>query len=299
MIRRCMLERDHWRLVTLWLAGMTLVLVKQVVWPRIGQPVLLNSGSDPAMCVSLPQPYRDEVELLVEGPLDAGDRRLIQWVQEGAGGRMVQPSAAPYNIPDTNSYLWRNTGVWNFYVRHVEKYFRNKVGGFFVEAGALDGYVLSTTVKLERDQAWTGLLVEPRPDMFHQLLDKHRKAHAAKFCLSEKPYPHSTSFWMSPDYVKESVALSAVASQLLEKVKGQSRETGSVVKVLCLPLATLLQALGRTHVDLWVLDVEGVEWGVVDLFPFNEITVDYLTLSAPDWLIGEGAETLSLYGYRT
>ncbi|MPC86538.1 hypothetical protein E2C01_081369 [Portunus trituberculatus] len=70
MIRRCMLERDHWRLVTLWLAGMTLVLVKQVVWPRIGQPVLLNSGSDPAMCVSLPQPYRGELGLA--GSTDGG-----------------------------------------------------------------------------------------------------------------------------------------------------------------------------------------------------------------------------------
>ncbi|XP_063859447.1 protein Star-like [Scylla paramamosain] len=281
MKRRCMSDRDHWRLLMLWLAGMTLVMVRQVVWSRIGQPTLLNSG-DQVACVSPPPPDHDEVEVLVEGPLDAGDRRLIHWVQEGAGGRVVQPSAAPYNTPDTSSVFWRETEVWKFYVRYVKKYFEHKVGGFFVEAGALDGYVLSTTLRLERDQEWTGLLVEPRPDMFHQLLDKHRKAHAARFCLSEKPYPHSTSFWMSPDYVKESVAFSAVGSQLLEKVKGQVRETGSVVKVLCLPLATLLRALGRTHVDLWVLDVEGVEWGVLDLFPFNEITVDVLMVERKD-----------------
>lgn len=64
------------------------------------------------------------------------------------------------------------------------------MGGFFVEAGALDGYMLSATLRLEQQQRWAGLLVEPRPDMFQQLLTRHRKAHTARFCLSEKSYPH-------------------------------------------------------------------------------------------------------------
>lgn len=63
-----------------------------------------------------------------------------------------------------------------------------QVSGFFVEAGALDGYILSNTLSLEKIRAWSGLLVEPRPDMFQELLQKQRKAFAARFCLSEKPY---------------------------------------------------------------------------------------------------------------
>lgn len=68
-----------------------------------------------------------------------------------------------------------------------------------MEAGALDGYLLSTTLRLEQQQGWTGILVEPRPDMFQQLLRRHRKAHSARFCLSEKSYAHKVSLSISRD----------------------------------------------------------------------------------------------------
>ncbi|XP_042208654.1 uncharacterized protein LOC121856936 isoform X2 [Homarus americanus] len=222
------------------------------------------------------------VEVLLDGPMEAEDRRLVQWVKEGGGGRVFPPSSLHYNITLENPGGWRDTIVWKFYVKVIEHYFGKKEGGFFVEAGALDGVLLSATLRLEQDLHWSGLLVEPRPDMFQELLYKHRKAHAVRFCLSEKPYPHKTSFWMSPDFVKSSVAFSAVASQLYEKVNADQRETGYVVNVHCIPLFTLLTALGRRHVDLFVLDVEGVEWGVIDLFPFDQITIDMLAVERKD-----------------
>lgn len=52
------------------------------------------------------------------------------------------------------------------------------------------------------------------------------------------------------------------------------RESGSLVNVICIPIATLLTALDVSHVDLFVVDVEGSEWGVLNSFPFHQITVD-------------------------
>lgn len=62
-------------------------------------------------------------------------------------------------------------------------------GGFFLEAGALDGYYQSNTFFLERDLGWTGLLVEPNPVFFESLLTRHRRAWATDLCLGTKPYP--------------------------------------------------------------------------------------------------------------
>lgn len=62
-------------------------------------------------------------------------------------------------------------------------------GGFFLEAGALDGYYQSNTFFLERDLGWTGLLVEPNPVFFEALLARHRRAWATDLCLGTKPYP--------------------------------------------------------------------------------------------------------------
>ena len=38
-------------------------------------------------------------------------------------------------------------------------------GGFFVEAGAHDGFTQSNTYWLERFRGWRGLLVEPMPEL--------------------------------------------------------------------------------------------------------------------------------------
>ncbi|KAK7077018.1 hypothetical protein SK128_011888 [Halocaridina rubra] len=133
---------------------------------------------------------KDEVEVLLDGPLEATDNRLIEWTRNGGGGRLFPPSTKPYNITIDNTGNWKQSEVYQFYVGMIDKYFGKKSHGFFVEAGALDGVLLSTTLKLEMDFKWSGLLVEPRPDMFEQLLQKQRKAHAANFCLSEKTYPH-------------------------------------------------------------------------------------------------------------
>ena len=54
-----------------------------------------------------------------------------------------------------------------------EKIFENKIkNGFFIEAGAYDGEVISNTLFFELKQSWTGLLIEPNPDAFEELSKK-------------------------------------------------------------------------------------------------------------------------------
>ena len=48
--------------------------------------------------------------------------------------------------------------------------------GFFIEAGAADGEWFPNTLHFEINYNWTGLLVEPNPDLIAELLTKNRKS---------------------------------------------------------------------------------------------------------------------------
>ena len=51
--------------------------------------------------------------------------------------------------------------------------FKNRIkNGFFIEAGAHDGELISNTLFFELKQSWTGLLIEPNPDAFEVLNKK-------------------------------------------------------------------------------------------------------------------------------
>ena len=59
-----------------------------------------------------------------------------------------------------------------------------KKKGFYVEAGASDGEIISNTLYLEKKYNWKGLLVEPNPDFVDFLLSKKRQAWVLPHCLS-------------------------------------------------------------------------------------------------------------------
>ena len=65
---------------------------------------------------------------------------------------------------------------------------------FFIEAGAFDGEIFSNTLLLEMNLNWTGLLIEPNPEIFQTLLTKNRKSYAIETCLSTKPIVTEVSF---------------------------------------------------------------------------------------------------------
>ena len=76
----------------------------------------------------------------------------------------------------------------------VAKLFKGKKNGFFIEAGAFDGQVFSNTLLLEMYYNWTGLLIEPNPKAFQELLAKNRKSYAMESCLSVKEEVTEVSF---------------------------------------------------------------------------------------------------------
>lgn len=152
--------------------------------------------------------------------------------------------------------------------RKLERYLPEH-GGFFVEAGAFDGFIASNTYYLERFKAWTGVLVEPIP-----LLCSH--------CVRERP--HSKVFncaLVAPEF--ESDQLTMLYGGCTSVVKGgwqhvltadgpgESQREWSArgcryegrdpdeITVPALTLTAVLEQADAPRIDFLSLDVEGHE----------------------------------------
>ena len=129
----------------------------------------------------------------MKGPLEADDPELIKIVRK----ELIPPSTLPYNLTSHKadvSYKAYIKGAASFtFISSITKQLFDKhKHGFFIEAGALDGEYLSNTLRLEKENGWSGLLVEPDNDSFDMLKNKNRKAWLTTKCLGTKPYPYQT-----------------------------------------------------------------------------------------------------------
>ncbi|XP_037795255.1 uncharacterized protein LOC119590652 [Penaeus monodon] len=239
-----------------------------------------------------------ETEARIKGPLPYDDPDLLRFVRQDL---LYPPSDLPYNLVQDHAKDHMEAKKYSgfvgefgymFYARVLRKIFEGTREGFFVEAGALDGEFLSNTLPLERNLGWTGLLVESNGDTFKELLTKRRKAWASHSCLAAHEYPHRdvlVKFRREHTSIDTYEDRSASAhSMMMSQDRGAAMDNSvpghrEYEAVQCVPLATLLLAIGITHVDLVSLDIEGAEMGVLRHFPWDRITVDV-------WLVEHATE---------
>ncbi|XP_037793537.1 uncharacterized protein LOC119589018 [Penaeus monodon] len=199
------------------------------------------------------------------------------------------PSDLPYNLDLGTNVDFTKLQYWQRVHQGILDVLRGKRGGFFLEAGALDGYYQSNTFFLERDLGWTGLLVEPNPVFFEALLARHRRAWATDLCLGTKPYPVKTEFWVhtgaDPRQSLIAASRSGLLKEHLENYENGGLESGSVVEVNCVPATSVLSALNVTQIDLFSLDVENAEVAVLQWFPFDRVHVEVLVVE--HWTSGD------------
>ncbi len=130
-------------------------------------------------------------------------------------------------------------------------------GGFFIEAGAHDGYTQSNTYWLERFRNWRGLLVEPMPEL------------AAEARLSRPAATVVQCALVSADESKKQIPMRF--GDLMSMVDGAREASwpglGTMLgwrdsyelMVDARTLSSLLEAMDAPEVDLLSLDVEGFE----------------------------------------
>ena len=201
------------------------------------------------------------------------DTRLVEAIKEHS---LHPPSSGPYSF---GSKLEGKHGIGDGQPRLLDQryFYEKKKGGFFIEAGALDGESDSTTLHFELEHGWTGLLVEPVPLSYNKLLKRNRKAWSVQTCLSTKKSPETINF-----------SLAASSAATMSGIVVSNATQDDIVEMQCLPLYSLLLSLDNPTVDFLSLDIEGAEFQVLKNIPWE--SVDIRTISVETEFAGEVME---------
>ena len=201
----------------------------------------------------------------------------------------LKPSSQPYNLLGKPSYTkffsQNNQDEW------VDQFLKQKTNGIFLEVGAVDGVSLSNTLFFERERNWTGLLIEPNRKLYDQLATVHRKAYTINTCLSLDQEINAVDF-LSADLIGG--VEKALEGSMMHRA---NKEYPDAIweEVLCIPLFSILEAIGMTHIHFFSLDVEGAELDILKTIPFDKVKIDLFVIeyavSSGDGLDSKATET--------
>ena len=112
---------------------------------------------------------------------------------------------------------------------------------------------------------WTGLLVEPT---MGDLKYKNRRADLVFNCLAVREEVHYAEFDSVVDPENSVRAMRGIVSE----------KTESSLTLQCVPLYTLLLALGNPTVNWFILDIEGAEYQVLQTIPWHLVNIEMISV---------------------
>jgi FkbM family methyltransferase len=144
--------------------------------------------------------------------------------------------------------------------------FDGKPGGVFVEAGAFDGVLLSTTYALEA-MGWTGLLVEPIPERFEACRAARPGSRVVRAAVGRAGSTGVTRFEV-PEADPAALADLGASMAMPEHQRREAARLGASVRMIEVPLTSLGALLDEAppagRIDVAVIDVEGFEADAID-----------------------------------
>jgi FkbM family methyltransferase len=161
----------------------------------------------------------------------------------------------------------------------IEEIFKQFKDGVFIDVGAHNGVAFSNTLTLERYFNWSGICIEPLPDVFDQL-KQNRK------CICENIAISSTnkieSFLQVTGYAEMlSGLIKNYHPDHVKRIDNEVRDTGGskkVINVKCNTLQSLFDKHHLTRVHYLSIDVEGSETEVLNSINFSKTFIDVIDL---------------------
>jgi FkbM family methyltransferase len=169
--------------------------------------------------------------------------------------------------------------------RKLERHLAGTVGGFFVEAGANDGFEQSNTYHLERFHGWSGLLVEPVPHLHREAVLERpgaRVVHAALCGPEDEGRTFTLTYGGLMTVVSGSRGSDADDTAYVSEAFALGLETPMQVSAPARTLSSLLSEMDAPVVDLMSLDLEGYEAQALTGLDLDRHAPRYLLLEVRD-----------------
>jgi FkbM family methyltransferase len=155
--------------------------------------------------------------------------------------------------------------------------FDRREHGVFVDVGAHDGLSLSNSAALERERAWSGLLIEPNPDVF-AVLKSQRRSTALNLALGAERGQAEFTVLTGYSQMLSGLTLNYV-DEHRARIERELREHGGETRSIAVrvaPLQEILEEHGIDHVDVLMIDTEGSELSVLAGLDLRKTSVDVI-----------------------
>ena len=168
-------------------------------------------------------------------------------------------------------------------------------GGFFVEAGGHDGYTQSNTYRLESLGGWSGILVEPMPELAAEARLNRPRSRVFQ-CALVGAGENGTEIEMQFGDLFTTVAGTEVDPDWTSRGLLLGWRDPRTERVKARSLSSLLDEAGVQRIDLLSLDVEGYEAQVLSGLDMQRHAPAWLLIEMHDLESGRAAIAPALGG---
>ena len=177
------------------------------------------------------------------------------------------------------------------------RYFRNKKNGFFIECGAEFGTERSVCKWYEDTLGWTGINMEPHPELFARLAKNRPNSINLNYALAStagKDTLFSPYRLDRPDKVE----ISGWATVDSGRKKDLAEHGGVEFDIEKITYQQLLKDNNIQKIDLFILDVEGFELDIVGSFRETDVFADVMAIETNKTDKHQLLNILKKFGYR-
>mmetsp|Transcript_18261 Transcript_18261/g.30452 ORF Transcript_18261/g.30452 Transcript_18261/m.30452 type:complete len:331 (-) Transcript_18261:103-1095(-) len=172
-----------------------------------------------------------------------------------------------WNEKNVRKYFVTSRGSDGEFIDASNHFFWNKTDGIAMELGAVDGIQLSETRPFV-DFGWNRILVEANPRYIPRLrMNRNAAIINAAVCDVSR-----TVHFFDNNHGSGIVEFTKLTDSQKEGLVKKA------AKVQCLPLSSIFAGINVTHVNFFVLDVEGAELSVLQSIDWTKVSFDVLSI---------------------